>query len=302
MVFFRSHRIALCKDCIKTFVERRVERTIRSYKLMSKGERILVAVSGGKDSLVLWQILTNLGYEADGMFIDLGIPEFSEVSWEKCEKIAQKLSRKLFKVKLEDYFGTNLINIAKIERREPCAFCGMVKRYIMNQRAISEGYQVVATGHHLDDETSVLLGNVLNWQVDYLRRQGPNLEESDGFVRKVKPLALCSEDEIKSYAEASEIDHVEGSCPLSKGATSHFYKSIINQIEERMPGTKLRFYKEFLKAKKEIFMENKSVKLMPCSRCGYPTTAGICAFCRLIDRVKTRIQLFQERTQFGEEP
>lgn len=302
MVFFRSHRIALCENCLKTFVERRVERTIKSFKLLSKGEKILIAVSGGKDSLALWQILTNLGYEADGMFIDLGIPGFSETSWEKCKKLAERLGRKLFKVNLEDLFTTNLINIAKIERREPCAFCGMIKRYIMNKTALSEGYKVIATGHHLDDECSVLLGNVLNWQIEYMRRQGPHLEESDGFARKVKPLALCSEEEIESYVKFSNIDHVQGKCPLSEGATSHFYKSIINQIEEEMPGAKLRFYKEFLKIKGKLFGQESTATLKPCERCGYPTTAGVCAFCRLMERIKSRSQASQETAQDQMEP
>lgn len=286
--FFRSHRIALCEDCAKRFVERRVERTIKSYKLLKKDDRILIAVSGGKDSLALWQILENLGYQADGMFIDLGIPYFSTVSMEKSKLLAEKLSRKLFIVKIEDFFNMNLIELARKEKREPCAFCGMIKRYIMNKTALDHGYNVIATGHHLDDECSVLLGNVLNWQIEYLRRQGPILNEREGFVRKVKPLALCSEEEIKGYVEVSKIDHVLGGCPLSKGATSHFYKDIMNQIERKMPGAKLRFYKEFLKNKKRLFGEEVPPQLKPCERCGYPTTAGICTFCRLREKVKNK--------------
>jgi len=286
--FFRSHRIALCENCVKVFVERRVERTIKSFQLMKRGEKVLIAVSGGKDSLALWQILENLGYQADGLFIDLGIPNFSAISMEKSKLLAEKLPRKLFIVKIEDFFNMNLIELARKERREPCAFCGMIKRYIMNKTALEYGYDVIATGHHLDDECSVLLGNVLNWQIEYLKRQGPILHEREGFVRKVKPLALCSEEEISSYAKAAKINYIEERCPLSKGATSHFYKSIINQIEEKMPGAKLRFYKEFLKNKKRLFGEEVPPQLKPCERCGYPTTAGICTFCRLREKIKNK--------------
>ncbi len=286
VVFFKSHRIALCESCVKVFVERRVERTIKSFRLMKRGEKVLIAVSGGKDSLALWQILENLGYQADGLFIDLGIPNFSTVSMEKSKLLAEKLSRKLFIVKIEDFFNMNLIELARKERREPCAFCGMIKRYIMNKTALDHDYDVIATGHHLDDECSVLLGNVLNWQIEYLKRQGPILNEREGFVRKVKPLALCSEEEISSYAKAAKIDYIDEKCPLSKGATSHFYKSIINQIEEKMPGTKLRFYKEFLKNREKLFGKESPPDLKPCKICGYPTTAGICTFCRLKRRIK----------------
>lgn len=301
IVFFRSHRIALCEDHLKSFVEKRVSEAIKSYKMIKKGERVLVAVSGGKDSLSLWQILTNIGYEADGMFIDLGIPGFSQESWEKCEKLSNKLSRSLFKVSLEKIAGLNLISIAKLERRVPCASCGMIKRYIMNNFALQNGYKVIATGHHLDDECSTLLGNVLNWQVEYLRRQEPTLEESDGFVRKIKPLALCSEEEIESYANVMNIDHVGKGCPLSEGATSHFYKAILNQIEEKMPGTKLRFYKNFLKVKKEVLGNEKPHELKPCIRCGYPTTVEICSFCRLLERIKAKTQTSRENLESKEE-
>lgn len=301
IVFFKSHRIALCEDHLKSFVEKRVSEAIKSYKMINKGEKVLIAVSGGKDSLGLWQILTNIGYEADGMFIDLGIPGFSQESWEKCEKLSNKLSRKLFKISLEEIAGMSLINIAKLERKAPCAFCGMIKRYIMNNFALQNGYKVIATGHHLDDECSILLGNVLNWQVEYLKRQEPTLEESDGFVRKIKPLALCSEEEIESYANVMNIDHVGKGCPLSKGATSHFYKSIINQIEEKMPGTKLRFYKTFLKIKKDTFGNEKPAQLKPCIKCGYPTTAEVCSFCRLLDRIRAKAQTSRENPENNEE-
>jgi len=300
VVFFKSHRISLCEEHLKSFVEKRVKEAIKSHKMINRGEKILIAVSGGKDSLSLWQILTNLGYEADGMFIDLGIPGFSQESWEKCEKLSRRLSRKLFKTSLEEIFGMNLLDIAKLERRVPCASCGMIKRYIMNNFALKNGYKVIATGHHLDDECSILLGNVLNWQVEYLRRQDPSLKEENGFVRKIKPLVLCSEEEIENYARVMNIDHVGKGCPLSKGATSHFYKSIMNQIEEKMPGTKLRFYKGFLKIKKDTFGDEKPAELKPCIRCGYPTTAEICSFCRLHERIKTKIS--QQNPEKMEEP
>ncbi|MCS7232549.1 MAG: TIGR00269 family protein [Synergistetes bacterium] len=301
VVFLKSHRIALCEDHLKSFVEKRVIESIKSYKMINNGEKVLIAVSGGKDSLSLWQILTNIGYEADGMFIDLGIPGFSQESWKKCENLSNKLSRKLFKVNLEEILGMNLLSISKLERRVPCAFCGMIKRYIMNNFALQNGYKVIATGHHLNDECSILLGNILNWQVEYLKRQNPTLEESNGFVRKIKPLVLCSEEEIESYAKIMNIDHVGKGCPLSEGATSHFYKSIINQIEERMPGTKLRFYKGFLKIKNDIFGEEKPAQLKPCIKCGYPTTTEVCSFCRLLDRIKAKSQISKENLQKSEE-
>ena len=70
----------------------------------------------------------------------------------------------------------------------PCAACGTLKRHYFDRAARDGGFDVLATGHNLDDEAAVLLGNVLHWQTEYLGRQVPVLEERPGFPRKVKPL------------------------------------------------------------------------------------------------------------------
>jgi tRNA(Ile)-lysidine synthase TilS/MesJ len=69
----RQHRLALCEAHFLEWLPQRVQRTIEKYRMFTPDERILVAVSGGKDSLGLWDILLRLGYRADGLYINLGI-------------------------------------------------------------------------------------------------------------------------------------------------------------------------------------------------------------------------------------
>src|SRR5512140_3846981 len=73
VVNMRQHKLALCKDDYLEWVPEQAERFIKKYGMFARGEKILVAVSGGKDSLSLWDILARLGYQADGLYIGLGI-------------------------------------------------------------------------------------------------------------------------------------------------------------------------------------------------------------------------------------
>ena len=158
----------------------------------------------------------------------------------------------------------------------------------MNLSAKRLSYLVIATGHNLDDEVAVLMGNVLSWNLDYVSRQYPVLEEGEGFVRKVKPLCLITEKESALYSFLSGIDFVEDECPYSVDASSIKHKLLMAKIEEESPGTKLRFYLEFIKKVRPLLAKRHNVELRACEVCGEPTTAQICAVCRIASKVQTQ--------------
>ncbi len=254
-------------------------------------ERVLVAVSGGKDSLALWDVLLQLGYRADGLYINLGIDGYSAASREMVERFAAQRpeTRPVFGVvDLKAEYGETLPEVARRVRRgrgKPCSVCGLVKRHVMNRVTRDGGYDVVATGHNLDDEVAVLFGNVLHWQTGYIARQAPVLPASrEGLARKAKPFCRLYERETAAYTLITGINYIYDECPYAVGATSLRYKGILNQMEDKSPGTKLQFYLGFLRARKEGFFRERAeeVELHPCSNCGQPTSApGMCAFCRL---------------------
>jgi len=278
-IFIPHHKLSLCKEHYVEWYQQRVETTIRKFRMFTRDDRILVAVSGGKDSLALWHALVSLGYEADGFIIDLGFGQFSEDSIHVSQKLASSLGRPLHVMDLnKEFYSIN--EIKKKDRRPICSICGTVKRYLINLYAKKLGYQVVATGHNLDDEVAVLLVNTLSWNVEYLRRQYPVLKEGNGFVRKIKPLCKTTEMENRTYVEVNEIEFVEYKCPYSKGATSIEYKKFIEDLENTSPGTKLRFYSEFLRKVYPLLqkgVEDQGVK--PCKVCGEPTSGEVCAVC-----------------------
>ncbi len=284
MVYLPQHRLSLCKEHYIDWYLKRVESTIREFRMFDRGDKALVAVSGGKDSLSLWDALYRLGYNADGFYINLGIDEYSQKSKIACEKFAQEKGLSLHILELKKEIAS-IPEIREVERNRPaCSSCGLLKRYYMNKFAKERGYKVIATGHNLDDESATLLSNVLSWNIDYLARQFPVLSEGDGFVKKVKPLVKFTEKENALYAFLSGIEYIEEECPFSEGASSIEYKKILAQMEERSPGTKLRFYMDFLRRLHPI-LQSQEVKLRPCRICGEPTTAEVCSVCRLKERV-----------------
>jgi len=273
------HRLSLCKEHYKKWYERRVSRTIKKFKMISENDSVLIAVSGGKDSLALWYCLNNLGFNVDGIFIDLGIPRNSDESKEACLKLAEKLGRKLHIAKLEEFIAP-LPSLEKMKIKPVCSLCGTLKRYYINKFARDLGYTVVATGHNLDDEVSVLFGNVLNWNIEYLQKQYPVLEKEMGFVKKIKPLCLNFDIENLYYCKFLEIEYKEGACPYSKKATSLQRKKILEQIEKEFPGAKLNFYLQFLKRIYPILGERVyRSPLRRCEICKEPSSNKVCSVC-----------------------
>ncbi len=281
----RRHRAAYCEEHFVEHVHKQVTRAVRKFKMFEPGEKLLLAVSGGKDSLALWDVLLDLGYQADGLYIDLGIGDYSARSREKAENFAGARRAALHVVSLPETYGVNVGYIAKKSGKPFCSTCGLVKRYIMNAAASIKGYDAVVTGHNLDDEAGALLGNALSWQVGYLRRQSPNMPASQGLVRKVKPLCRLGERETAAYCIIKGINYILEECPMAKGASSLAYKDVLNALESRAPGTKDRFYLGFLREGRHYFQGgSEEPQLRPCSVCGQPTTAETCSFCRQVQR------------------
>ena len=133
------HNAAFCKGCFTGFVHDQVARAIKSEWMFGKEERILVAVSGGKDSLALWNILLKLGYGADGLYVDLGIGVYSEQSHAKVTKFAEAVATShgatLHLHTVEQEAGAGIKELAQLIHRPTCSTCGTIKRYQFNRVA-----------------------------------------------------------------------------------------------------------------------------------------------------------------------
>jgi len=283
----RRHNAAFCAPDFLDFFRNQVREAIRKYRMLEKDEHVLVAVSGGKDSLALWDVLLDEGYSTTGLYLDLGIFDYSIESRAKCETFAAARGVPLIVRSVAEEVGAPVPVIKDVTRRPPCSGCGLSKRYLMNRVALDHGIGVVATGHNLDDEAATLFGSITHWQTDALARQSPALPASHAkLARRVKPLYRLSERETAAYAFLRKIDYIVEECPFAKGATSIAHKEILSRMEDASPGAKHNFLFGFLEKGRAAFERAEAVELRECVRCGQVTTGTVCAFCKLADQVK----------------
>jgi uncharacterized protein (TIGR00269 family) len=287
----RRHNAAFCAADFLEFFRNQVREAIRRHRMFTRDEPVLVAVSGGKDSLALWDVLIDEGYRTTGLYLDLGIFDYSRESRAKCEAFAARRGVPLVVSAVAEAVGAPVPVIKDVTRRPPCSGCGLSKRYLMNRVALEHGIPVVATGHNLDDEAATLLGSVLHWQTDALARQSPALPSTHPrLVRRVKPLYRLSERETAAYAFLRRIDYIVEECPFARGATSIAHKEILNRMEDGSPGAKHNFLFGFLDKARVAFERSEAVALHECARCGQVTTGTLCAFCKLSDQVKRAVR------------
>jgi tRNA-5-methyluridine54 2-sulfurtransferase len=287
------HRTAWCPAHFLDHVQRQVRKAIDhppgvDGRMFSYDDRLLVAVSGGKDSLALWDVLLDLGYRADGLYVGLGIGGYSARSAEVCAGFAASRGAHLHTVDLADEYGYTTPGGAVATDRSACGVCGLSKRYVFNRVAVTHGYDVMVTGHNLDDEAATLLGNLVRWRDDFLARQHPVLPATGANqVRKCKPLYRLSEREMAAYCVVRGIDYVVEECPLVEGNTGHELKQALDVLEAATPGVKAQLLFGFLDRHARFAEggEHADVHLDACARCGMPTTNDVCAFCRQRDRV-----------------
>ena len=281
------HNAHFCAEHFLELCRRQVVKAIEKFDMLSKDDRVLVAVSGGKDSLAVWDMLIELGYQADGLYLGLGIGDYSDTSAVYARNFAAERGLHLIEVSLRADYGYDVPTASRATKRVPCSACGISKRHLFDSEALKGGYTVLVTGHNLDDEAAVLFGNTLRWDVEYLARQAPVLPARNGFPKKVKPLVRLTEREMAAWCIVRGIDYLVEECPMAVGNKHLAYKAALNEIERQSPGSKAAFYLNFLDNMAPLLTGITAAAtdtLQQCNSCGAPTTGDMCAFCRLAEK------------------
>jgi len=262
-------------------MESKVKQTLKKIKL-SKKEKIIVGVSGGKDSTVVAYLLKKFGYTVKGIHINLGMEKYSQDCLSAVEKLCKDLKIKLYVYDVKKEFGKSVLEIIKKRKIKGnnCVVCGVFKKYILNKKARELGADKIATGHHLDDESETVLLNTLKGSPELGANIGPitrNIKDKK-FISRIKPLYFVSEKEIENYVKKLKISYVEETCP---------YRGETYRIEIR------NFLKTLSKKDKENLLKNseavmKKVKkekvINYCKKCGEPSRQNVCKFCELVKK------------------
>ncbi len=270
ITYLKPYRIALCENCYVKFYESLVKRCIKRYGILKRDEKILVAVSGGKDSSAMAYVLKTLNYNIELFYIDLGIKNYSKASEKAVNELAEFIDANLNIVRLKDYGFT----ISDVEMSKVCSACGTSKRYLMNRFARENGFDIIATGHTAEDIVTFYIKNMASGSKIWAEKLMPRNEGFDKLVARAKPLYEISEKENMLYVLCKDIPFTFDECPF---APNPDWKEIVYEIERRKPG----FVKNFVRG---IVKEESPQKLMHCEICGEVSSTKICAFCRLRKR------------------
>lgn len=280
-VIFISHQDRfLCKKHFVEYFENKFYKKIRQQGLLKR--KIIVAVSGGKDSQTLWWLLSRYKI-VEGLYIRLGLGEYEERVVEFLKEFAYKNSFPIKIYSFPEKFGVTVPELAKRRGQTLCSVCGKVKRYLLNRVPLEEGYDVLLTGHNLDDEVTSIMLDVLRWDLKALGKKGGDfLPKGSGFVGRAKPLAGFTDFEVELFAKIKKVPYVIEKCPHGVYTTRSDLKHLFDELEKRHPSLKRNFYKSFMMVRRHFkpFLETKP--LGKCEVCGMPTRIKICSFCRLL--------------------
>lgn len=294
-VFIRQANLPLCRQHFTQWFERRVERTLRRYKMVRPGERVLVAVSGGKDSVALLcalkAISEQMGFEVEALTLDLGITgnSYSAESVRVAGQAAQAVGVQHHVVAIRDRYGFTLEEALRFDRRPPCSLCGLIKRYALTDVARELGFDALATGHTMDDVTRFLLASYVGGAISELVRLTPvSPSELPGVPRRIKPFYESLEEHIRIYVELKGLPHMADGCPYASTAPTDRLRAFLDELEQASPGAKhsmVRSYVKYIRPALAAYYERELPPARPCARCGLPTSGEVCAFCRLRERV-----------------
>lgn len=281
-------KLNLCKNHFLEYLESRVVESAKRYGIAGRAKSVLVALSGGKDSLSLARILarrrSELGLEVVyGFHLDLGLGEYSKTSKKLVEKLCGELGLKCLVLELKSLTGYSLPELVQVAKRPACSLCGMVKRYFVNLVAVELGVDAAVLGHHMDDLLVFALKNfLLQVEPGYLKL-APVARGIPGVLApRFKMLYEVYESDLKLYAELSGIDYVKVECPYKYvDAFSAAIRDMLNSLEEHSPGFKISLARKL--AKRGV--EEPPPELLSCKYCGMPSSGTVCAFCRLTERV-----------------
>jgi uncharacterized protein (TIGR00269 family) len=270
--------LKLCGPCFVHFFERRVRRAIEKHDMIREGDRVVLAVSGGKDSTALLLALRRLGvvmgFELSALHFHLNMGDYSDRNLVVVEEQARRTEVPLEVTRIGD-LG---LRVCRVKGWQPCAVCGVIKRSLMNREAVRMGATVVATAHTLEDILLFTFKNLLSRRF-YVPL--PVLPAAGGMTRKVKPLIYTPERLNLAYCRLKCIPVFEDKCP-EWTPRGHSLKEVFEHMEAVMPSSKLQLLlslQEAIPAREDFYKAAHTA----CESCGEPTSQSLCALCQLAD-------------------
>jgi uncharacterized protein (TIGR00269 family) len=275
----------LCSAHFIEDIEQRVADTITSQNLIVPGDRVAVALSGGKDSTALLCLLHRfLGSRNDirlsAITVDEGITGYREETVRSAENLVAALGVEHHTISFDELFGNTLDRILEGRETQACTICGILRKKALITGAERAGATKLATGHNLDDEAQSVLMNVLRGDLPRLARNS-SADSSGRFIPRIKPLMYVPEKEIATYLMLKGVWTDLPECPFTRHALRREVRVMLSTLEYEYPGTMLCLM-ENKKIAGEVFSSRSCGEpIRHCTECGDPCSGELCQFCLL---------------------
>lgn len=259
--------------------------------MFNEGERVAVAISGGKDSTVLAHILTTLnarhgyGLQLFLLAVDEGIQGYRDDSLETVHRNEEEYGVPLKVVSYEEMYGGWSMDrvVEAVGRTSNCTFCGVLRRQALDRGADIVGVDKIVTGHNADDVAETVLLNILRGDAKRLGRstQITTGLEGVGTLPRCKPLKYTYEKEIVMYAHFKKLDYFSTECTYSPGAFRGVAREFVKDLEAIRPSS----IADIIRSGEAIRVTADAAAQRPgkCVRCGYMSSQRLCKACILIE-------------------
>jgi uncharacterized protein (TIGR00269 family) len=290
----------LCKECFEKNIEKNIYKTISKYKMLHPHDKIIVALSGGKDSISLLYNLIKIQertYNSKpiiALMVDEGIKGYRTNSIEKAKNFCKiyDIEHKIISFKEEiGYYLDEIISIKKksIDYRYACNYCAAFRRRLLNDCAKGLGGTVLALGHNLTDVAETFLMNILYKRFQIIANQYPFKEQNSRidnyFIRKITPLMRIPEDEIFLYAKIKKFDYYPSHCPYREKdpIIRKRVLDFIQKCKKYSPEIEFNLFNGFLELSKSLYYQDEKINYNSCQICGYPCgNTKICSYCNYL--------------------
>jgi tRNA(Ile)-lysidine synthase TilS/MesJ len=271
---YKTKSLSLCKGHFNEYIFGKVARVLKKYTKPSTKK--LLALSGGKDSSVLFYILLKLNYDFAPIYIDFG---FSEKNTKFIAEISSYFKKDIIIIKDTDY-QIKIKKIIKNSNSNPCVICSTARRHILNDYAYKNGFEVILTAHNLTDIVNQAFNNIKNNFILGFKNTTPYLSSNTKLVSRLKPLYFVTELESKIFAQTNKIPYFKSRCKYFKG---FFFKKYINGMEKEDLNILLKMGYSLINFSKIIEgIKNEKISDRFCKICGYLSSNDICSFCRIL--------------------
>jgi uncharacterized protein (TIGR00269 family) len=285
----------LCANCFSNSILRKTAKTISKYNMIKNDQLVCVGVSGGKDSLALLYILSQMAkthnFQIIAVTIDEGIPGYRDEALDIVKNFCTKLDVKYVVYSYDDIFDLTLdeaLTLRNGSKTTSCSICGTLRRRALDYAAKKVGGNIIATAHNLDDNLQTFLINMLSGDTNKIGWMDPDSSSTnndDNNIRRIKPFCEIYESELVFFAFINEIPFQAESCPHMNEGIRTELREFLNSLEENHSGIKNNLFKSTLKVSQIIKNTNYKQKIT-CSNCGNQCTGNICSVCNMILKLK----------------